>query len=304
MTWKFGRHTPREYLDEVPEAFIPAKGCVKPPPIVSIEMLSEEYSRVVLSSDGAVKISTRKRSCRCNMWQLPEWKILDARRYILDEVTVNKSEFFGLLRGLAMALETGIQDLVVVDDPRIVVQQAQCLINCNQPNLQRSQIGTYEARVQLGRGLPDLKDAHPKIVQDNLEKRHLKVVPKIREQLVKLSEVIGTQAGSGDPIHDPSKENGKWGARHDSGPECALISLAARVKAVLTRSRVQEADDDETLPMEPLEFQTDRWRRIRVHQEGDESIPEGHLRQILTYASEEDQQGPRLVRPGWLRNIV
>ncbi|KAL3668591.1 hypothetical protein V7S43_006673 [Phytophthora oleae] len=36
-----------------------------------------------------------------------------------------------------MVLERGIQELVVVGDSRIAIQQAQGLINCNQPNVQR-----------------------------------------------------------------------------------------------------------------------------------------------------------------------
>ncbi|OWY96101.1 hypothetical protein PHMEG_00033722, partial [Phytophthora megakarya] len=129
--------TPREHLDKVAEVLIPAKGRVKPPPVVSVEMLSEEYSGVVLSFDGAAKTSTRKGSCGCILWQLPEWKVLDARGYILDGVTVNDAEYFGLLKWLAMALERGIRDIVVVGDSRIVIQRDQGLINCNQPNLQR-----------------------------------------------------------------------------------------------------------------------------------------------------------------------
>ncbi|OWZ04344.1 reverse transcriptase [Phytophthora megakarya] len=151
MTWKFGRFvktrmglaaimgadiTPREHLDEVAEVLIPAKGCVKPPPVVSVETLSEEYSGGVLSFDGAAKTSTREGGCGCILWQLPEWKVLDARGYILDGVTVNDAEYFGLL-GLAMVLERGIQDIVVVGDSRIVIQQVQALISCNQPNFQR-----------------------------------------------------------------------------------------------------------------------------------------------------------------------
>ncbi|OWY91864.1 hypothetical protein PHMEG_00039377, partial [Phytophthora megakarya] len=108
--------TPREYLDEVAEVLIPAKGHVKPPPVVSVEMLSEEYSGVGLSFDDAAKISTRKGSCGCILRQLPEWKVLDARGYILDGVTGNDVEYFGLLKGLAMALERGIRDIVVVSD--------------------------------------------------------------------------------------------------------------------------------------------------------------------------------------------
>ncbi|OWZ14233.1 hypothetical protein PHMEG_00012325 [Phytophthora megakarya] len=44
----------------------------KPPPVVSVEMLSIEYTGVVLNLDGAAKTSTRKGSCGCILWQLPE----------------------------------------------------------------------------------------------------------------------------------------------------------------------------------------------------------------------------------------
>ncbi|POM80204.1 Reverse transcriptase [Phytophthora palmivora] len=130
--------TPREHLDKIAESFIPTKGRVKATPVISIEMLEANYTGVVLSFDGAAKTSTRVGSCGCVLWQLPEWKVLDARGYILDGVTVNDAEYFGLLRGLAMARDRGIQDLVVVGDSRIVIQQVQGLINCKQPNLQRN----------------------------------------------------------------------------------------------------------------------------------------------------------------------
>jgi hypothetical protein len=63
--------TPREHLDEIAESLIPAKGRVKAPPVVSIEMLDAGYSGTVMSFDGAAKTSTRKGSCGCILWKLP-----------------------------------------------------------------------------------------------------------------------------------------------------------------------------------------------------------------------------------------
>ncbi|OWY97265.1 reverse transcriptase [Phytophthora megakarya] len=139
--------TPQEHLDEVAEVLIPAKGRVKPPPAVSVELLSEEYSGVVLSFDGAAKTSTRKGSCGfCDSY-------LDGKFWMLEGVTVNDAVYFGLLKGLAMALERGIQDIVVVGDSRIVIQQVQGLINGNQPNLQRrlAECQTLKKRFQTVR---------------------------------------------------------------------------------------------------------------------------------------------------------
>ncbi|OWZ11976.1 LOW QUALITY PROTEIN: reverse transcriptase [Phytophthora megakarya] len=274
--------TPREHLDKVAEVLIPAKGRVKPPPVCRNAL------RRVLSFDGAAKTSTRTGSCGCILWHLPDWKVVDARGYILDGVTVNDAEYFGLLKGLAMALERGIQDIVVVGDSRIVIQQVQGLINCNQPNLQRrlAECETLEKRFQTVRLVhmkrefnedadyltsKTLVQGESWTVQDDLEKRHLEV---IREQLVKPSEGTNTRIHCGEPINDSGKEDGVSGTRHGPGPECAPLSSAARVMAVLTRSRAQEVDDDEVPPIGPLEFQAERWRRIKVHQESDECLAE------------------------------
>ncbi|GMF62956.1 unnamed protein product [Phytophthora fragariaefolia] len=106
-------------------------------------MLEADYDGCILSFDGSAKTSTRLGSCGCIPWQLPGWNVIEARGYILTNVTVNDAEYSGLLNGLEMALERGIQDIVVVGDSRIAIQQAQGLINCNQPKLQR-RLAAYE----------------------------------------------------------------------------------------------------------------------------------------------------------------
>ncbi|OWZ06527.1 hypothetical protein PHMEG_00021204 [Phytophthora megakarya] len=185
--------TPRVHLDEVAEALIPAKGRIRLPPFVRIELLLEEHSRVVLSFDCATKTSPRKGGCGCILWQLPELKVLDARGYIMDGVTVNDTEYFGLLKGLAMALEWEIQDLVVVGDSRIVIQQVPGLINYNQPNLQRrlAECEPMMKRFQSVRLVhmkrevnqaadfliaKTLAQGESGTVQDDLKKRNLEVV--------------------------------------------------------------------------------------------------------------------------------
>ncbi|POM77629.1 LOW QUALITY PROTEIN: Reverse transcriptase, partial [Phytophthora palmivora] len=100
--------TPREHLDEVSENLIPAKGRVKPPAPVSVEMLEADYQGHVLSFDGAAKTSTRLGSCGCILWKLPGLNVLEA---LLKDVTVNDAEYCGLNYGLRMALEHGIHEL-------------------------------------------------------------------------------------------------------------------------------------------------------------------------------------------------
>ncbi|GMF15542.1 unnamed protein product [Phytophthora fragariaefolia] len=128
--------TPRDHLDEVTESLIPAKGHVRKPPLVSVEMLDDTYQGIVLSFDGAAKTSTRRGSCGCILWQLPGWEVLEARGFVLDDVSVNDPEYNGLLRGVHMALDRQVENLVVMGDSRIVVQQVHGLINCHPPNLQ------------------------------------------------------------------------------------------------------------------------------------------------------------------------
>ncbi|OWZ07192.1 reverse transcriptase [Phytophthora megakarya] len=100
-----------------------------------------------------------------------------------------------------MSLERGIQDIVVVRDSRIVIQQVQGLVNCNQPNLQRrlAECETLKKRFHTVRLVhmkcefnqaadyltsKTLVQGKSWIVQDDLERQHLeKIVSKIREQL-------------------------------------------------------------------------------------------------------------------------
>ncbi|OWZ05808.1 LOW QUALITY PROTEIN: hypothetical protein PHMEG_00022033 [Phytophthora megakarya] len=207
--------TPREHLDEVAEVLIPAKGRVRPPPVVSVEMLSEEYSGFRWCGQNFHE----EGSCGCILWQIPEWKVMDARGYILDGVTVNDAKYFGLPIGLVMALEREIQNIVVVGDSRIVLQQVQCLINCNQPNLQRrlAECETLKKRFQtirlvhMMRKFNQAADYLTSKTLDDLEKRHVEVVSKIREQLVKPSEGIDTRVHRGDPIQDSGVEDGDSG---------------------------------------------------------------------------------------------
>jgi ribonuclease HI len=116
---------------------------VKAPPVISVEMLEAHYEGYVLSFDGAAKTSTRRGSCGCVIWQLPGSHVQSGHGFILDDVTVNDAEYHGLLKGLDLLLEHNILDVVIVGDSRIVIQQVQDLINCNQPNLQR-RLAEYE----------------------------------------------------------------------------------------------------------------------------------------------------------------
>jgi ribonuclease HI len=266
----------------VAEELIPAKGRIKPPPASSIEMLESDSEGVVLSFDGAVKTSTRQGSCGCVLWQLPRWHVIEARGYVLSDVTVNDAECHGLLKGLVMAVERGVKDLVVVGDLRIVIQQAQSLLNCNTPNLQR-RLAEYE---WLKTQFQSVRLIHVKrlynqaadsltsktlvlgeswCVEVEAERTHLELVSRIEEQVMK-------PAKSASAVR-PDVLN----ADAVPGPESAPLPPAARVLAAVTRSHSRQ-EDEQVEPMGPLEYQAERWRRIKAHQDGDSA-----LKQIKSY---------------------
>ncbi|POM58450.1 Hypothetical protein PHPALM_36900 [Phytophthora palmivora] len=133
-------------------------------------MLEANYAGVVLSFDGAAKTSTRIGSCGCVLWQLPEWKVLDARGYILDGVTVNDAEYFGLLRGLAMARDRGIQDLVAVGDSRMSKRfNSVRLVHVKR---EFNQAADYLTSKTLALGTSW-------VVEEDAEREHLEVVSRI-----------------------------------------------------------------------------------------------------------------------------
>ncbi|OWZ00629.1 reverse transcriptase [Phytophthora megakarya] len=260
--------TPREHLDEVVEKLIPLKGHVRKPPVVSVEMLGSDFQGVVLSFDGAAKLSTKKGSCGCVLWQLPGWKVLKAKGFLLENVTVNDAEYHGVIKGLEMAIEMKLQDLVAVGDSRIVIQQVQGLINCNQPHLQTHLANEYNQAADYLTTKTLIRDESWDVT-DTAEIAHLEHVSKIVEKLMKV-EGSGLKSGV-------DATSGETLSRDVAAPptaESAPLTKSARVLAAVTRSRSQVESTSRNRPMDPLEFQAERWRRIRVHQDADEYLSE------------------------------
>ncbi|OWZ01312.1 reverse transcriptase [Phytophthora megakarya] len=271
--------TPRVHLDEVAETLIPAKGRLKVMP-VSLEMLEADYQGYVLSFDGAAKVSTRRGSCGCILWKLPGWQVVKAEGYILEGVTVNDAEYHGLILGLKLAMKYNVKELVAVGDSRIIVQQAQGLINCNPPILQR-RLAEYE---DLRKNFMSVKLIHVKHefnqaadyltsktlvlgesweLDDPDEIVHLRLVSRIPEKIMKPSEIPGTPGT--DVVRSDQVELGADSS--DAGiPES--LATAAEALMVMTRSRA-EADASSRTPVDLSGYQDERWRRIKVHQDED-----------------------------------
>ncbi|GMF46692.1 unnamed protein product [Phytophthora fragariaefolia] len=237
---------------------------------ITPESIWKKSQRTVLSFDGAAKTSTRRGSCGCTLWQLPGWKVLEARGFILDDVSANDAEYNGLLKGVQMALDRQVEILVVVGDSRIVIQQVQGLINCHQPNLPKH---LAECEVQKEK-FRTLRLVHVKreynqgadylmskpltvgkswIVQDPEELLHLERVSKIAEKLMKPKVVLlhGASPQNSERLGLPSKTRDKT----RQSPEVIVDA--------------PPGEEEPRRPMTPLEYQTERWRRIRVHQKQD-----------------------------------
>ncbi|OWY91333.1 reverse transcriptase [Phytophthora megakarya] len=118
--------TPRERLDEVAETLVPDKGSrIKTPP-VSLEMLSSDHIGHLLSFDGAAK-RDGSGGAACILWSLLSWEVVAATGHFPEKATVNKADYSGLVKGMQLALNVGIQELVVVGDSRLAIQQLQGL---------------------------------------------------------------------------------------------------------------------------------------------------------------------------------
>ncbi|OWZ17391.1 reverse transcriptase [Phytophthora megakarya] len=257
--------TPREHLDEVAENLIPAKGRIKAPPSISVDMLDSDFEGYVLSFDGAAKVSARQGSCGCNLWRLPGWQVLSAHGFHLDDVVVNDAEYHGFIKGLELAVNRGFRDVVVVGDSRIVIQQAQGLIGCHQPKLQR-RLAEYEAlKVKFGSTTKTLALGEAWVVEDADELMHMKFISRIPEKTMKTPETSEQK--------DDATQSLKRDRPNDlvSDPVPNASEAITPVKMVTTRNpsrQVAQVDD----PSRPLDYRDERWRRIKVHQDEDPEL--------------------------------
>ncbi|GMF47043.1 unnamed protein product [Phytophthora fragariaefolia] len=97
---------------------------------VSLEMPSADHVRYLLSFDGLV---TRVPPASCgNCHPRKSSKTDDT---CCPQAAVNEAEYAGMIRGIRMARDTGVDELVVVGDSRLAIQQLQGVIGCTQPHL-------------------------------------------------------------------------------------------------------------------------------------------------------------------------
>ncbi|OWZ13241.1 reverse transcriptase [Phytophthora megakarya] len=211
--------TPREHLDEVAETLIPAKERLKvTPPDVG------------------------------------RWQVVKAEGHILEGVTVNDAEYHGLILGLKLAMKYDLKEFVAVGDSRIVVQKAQGLINCNQPNLQR-RLADYE---DLRKNFVSVKLTHVK-----------REFNQAADYLTSKTLVLGESWELDDPATDEvCSDQAKLGVDSPDAGIPESLATAAEALMVMTRSRAK-ADASSRTPVDQSRYQDERWRRIKVHQDED-----------------------------------
>ncbi|OWZ14378.1 hypothetical protein PHMEG_00012151 [Phytophthora megakarya] len=173
--------------------------------------------------------------------------------------------------GLKFATKLHVKGPVAVGDSRIVVQQAQGLINCNQPNLQR-RLTEYE---DLKMHFAAVKLIHDKrlfnqaadyltsktlvlgeswVLDDTVEIVHLHLVSRILEKIMRPSEIPDTPAT--DVVRSDQVEIGTSISES--------LAAAAEALMVMMRSRA-EADLEFRSPVGQSEYQDECWRRIKFH---------------------------------------
>ncbi|OWY99370.1 hypothetical protein PHMEG_00029631 [Phytophthora megakarya] len=112
-------------------------------------------------------------------------------------------------------------------------------------------------------------------VMDTADIAHLEHVSKIAEKLMKVEDF---ELKSGV---DPTSEETLSRGVEQLTAESASLTKSARVLAAVTRSRSQAESASRDRPMDPLEFQAERWRRIRVRQDADLSEIKDFLKEDL-----------------------
>ncbi|OWY94963.1 reverse transcriptase [Phytophthora megakarya] len=208
--------------------------------------------------------------------------VVKAEGHILEGVTVNDAEYHGLILELKLARKYDVKELVAVGDSRIVVQQAQGLINCNQPNLHR-RLAEYE---DLRKNFVSVKLIHVKrefnqaadyltsktLVLgeswelDNLDEIvHLRLVSRIPEKIMKPSEFPSTPVT--DAVRSDQVKPEVDSPDTDTGIPGSLAT-AAEAMMVMTRSRTEAGVGSRT-PVDQSGYQDERWRRIKAHQDED-----------------------------------
>ncbi|KAJ8539138.1 hypothetical protein ON010_g12732 [Phytophthora cinnamomi] len=147
-------------------------------------------------------------------------------RYFLEDVTVNDAEYQVLIKGVTLAMEHGVFDLLFYRIPHR--HSAGSRVSLIHVTREFNQAADYRTSRTLAAG-------ESQIIDDPLELSHLHLVNRVPEKLVKPH-----QSEDEDPRVDGDALCCVLKAIVDDFPNCdnAPLTLGARVLAALTRSHV------------------------------------------------------------------
>ena len=98
--------------------------------------ITREFEGYVATFDGAVRTKAPIAGAySAILWRLPNWDIVYAASFYDLDLTVNDSEYCGLNKVLDIALEHGVNDLILCGDSRIALHQVNGSLRCHKPSL-------------------------------------------------------------------------------------------------------------------------------------------------------------------------
>jgi ribonuclease HI len=129
--------TPRSELEAVLNEIAPMKTISDIPVIRPIPELRRDTHGFALTFDGAVRVKGDKiGTYGMILWALPDWTVVAAEYGVQPNLTVNDSEYHGLIGALQLAIKEGVTKVIVCGDSRIVIGQVNGDLRCNQASLQ------------------------------------------------------------------------------------------------------------------------------------------------------------------------
>jgi ribonuclease HI len=128
--------TPYEYFDAVLEDISPSRITSSPALISPFPQITRDFEGYVATFDGAVRTKAPIAGAySAILWRLPNWDIVYAASFYDLDLTVNDSEYCGLIKVLDIALEHGVNDLILCGDSRIALHQVTGALRCHKPSL-------------------------------------------------------------------------------------------------------------------------------------------------------------------------
>ncbi|KAF1776946.1 Ribonuclease H-like domain [Phytophthora cactorum] len=95
------------------------------------------YNGVVLSFDGSAKPKSMVVMAAVRGFvAAAEWTVVIAASAFLESTTVNIAEYTGMNQGVKAAIDSNIDDLIIVGDSRLAIQQSLRVIACRKETLQ------------------------------------------------------------------------------------------------------------------------------------------------------------------------